>query len=108
MNEGETQALLDALERDYRAADLASPDRAMLDYAVKLTRTPATIVEADIERLRQEGFTDRAIHDICAITGYYAFVNRMADGLGVELEERFSRRVSSKGRAASEPDDQAQ
>jgi alkylhydroperoxidase family enzyme len=62
----------------------------MLDYAVKLTRTPSAIETADIERLRGAGFDDRAIHDACAITAYYAFVNRIADGLGVELEPRFS------------------
>jgi uncharacterized peroxidase-related enzyme len=89
MNEEAKQALLDALAADHRGAMLAPPDRAMLDYAVKLTREPATILAGDIQDLRREGFTDRAIHDICAITGYYAFVNRMADGLGVELEPRF-------------------
>ncbi|MGH7559707.1 MAG: carboxymuconolactone decarboxylase family protein [Gemmatimonadales bacterium] len=60
----------------------------MLDYAVKLTRTPDRIGMEDIESLRGSGFDDRAIHDICAITAYYAFVNRIADGLGVELEPR--------------------
>jgi alkylhydroperoxidase family enzyme len=59
----------------------------MLDYAVKLTRTPSDITAADIESLRSTQFDDRAIHDICAITAYFAFVNRIADGLGVELEE---------------------
>ena len=58
----------------------------MLAYASKLTRTPYAIEPADLERLRQRGFNDRAIHDICAITAYFAFVNRIADGLGVELE----------------------
>ena len=43
----------------------------------------------DVEQLRSRGLDDRGIHDICAITAYFAFVNRMADGLGVELEERF-------------------
>ena len=62
----------------------------MLDYAVKLTRTPSAITAADIERLFAEGFDDRAIHDICVITAYYAFVNRIADGLGVELESHLS------------------
>ncbi len=75
--------------RNYRAAALAPSDRAMLDYAMKLTLTPREIELADIERLRNAGFDDRAIHDICAIAAYYAFVNRMADGLGVELEPRF-------------------
>ncbi len=58
----------------------------MLDYAAKLTREPWTIDEEDIERLRDAGFDDRAILDICQVTAYYAFVNRLADGLGVELE----------------------
>ncbi len=58
----------------------------MLDYAAKLTREPEAITAADIASLREAGFDARAIHDICAITAYYAFVNRIADGLGVELE----------------------
>ncbi|MCP4366578.1 MAG: peroxidase [Deltaproteobacteria bacterium] len=61
----------------------------MLDYAIKLTKTPAKINVQDIEKLRAQGFDDRAIHDICAVTAYFAFVNRITDGLGVELEERF-------------------
>jgi uncharacterized peroxidase-related enzyme len=58
----------------------------MLEYADTLTRTPAAIQAADIERLREHGFDDRAIHDLCAVVAYFAFVNRIADGLGVELE----------------------
>lgn len=58
----------------------------MLDYAVKLTRSPSDIGAGDVGALRDAGFDDRAIHDICAITAYFAFVNRIADGLGVELE----------------------
>ena len=58
----------------------------MLDYAAKLTTDPGSMEEADVQRLRDHGFDDRAIHDICAITAYFAFVNRMADGLGVDLE----------------------
>lgn len=58
----------------------------MLDYAPKLTNLPSEITAEDVDRLRQAGFSDRAIHDICAITAYYAFVNRIFDGLGVALE----------------------
>jgi len=58
----------------------------MLYYAEKLTQVPSEINVNDIAALHAEGFDDRAIHDICAITAYYAFVNRIADGLGVELE----------------------
>ena len=58
----------------------------MLDYVVKLTRTPSAITQGDITALRSVGFDARAIHDMCAIAAYFAFVNRIADGLGVELE----------------------
>ena len=58
----------------------------MLDYAVKLTRDPGGMEAADAEALRAAGFDDRAIHDICQVASYYNFVNRLADGLGVELE----------------------
>jgi uncharacterized peroxidase-related enzyme len=68
--------------------DLSPADRAMLDYALKLTHTPAAMSEADVDQLRRAGFDDRAVHDICAITAYFAFVNRIADGLGVELKNR--------------------
>jgi alkylhydroperoxidase family enzyme len=58
----------------------------MLDYADKLTREPWTMTRDDVERLRAEGFSDRAILDMNQVAGYYAYVNRLADGLGVELE----------------------
>ena len=79
--------LLSALASGFRTAELKSADEAMLGYAVKLTRSPGDIAQKDVEALRAAGFDDRAIHDICAITAYFAFVNRIADGLGVELEE---------------------
>jgi len=63
----------------------------MLAYALKLTRTPAEMTADDVEALRAAGFDDRAIHYICAVVAYFAFVNRIADGLGVELEGRFTR-----------------
>lgn len=58
----------------------------MLTYAEKLTLTPWEMVEGDVIALRELGFSDAAILDINQVTGYYAFVNRLADGLGVELE----------------------
>lgn len=58
----------------------------MLEYSEKLTREPWSMQEADVIKLRERGFTDRAILDINQVTGYYAYVNRLADGLGVELE----------------------
>ena len=76
-----------ALVKNYKQAKLSHQDRAMLDYAVKLTNTPAEIEELDVVLLRETGFSDTAILDICQVTAYYNYVNRLADGLGVELED---------------------
>lgn len=59
----------------------------MLTYAVKLTLTPWNMVKTDVIALRHAGFSDADILDINQVTGYYAYVNRLADGLGVELED---------------------
>ena len=76
-----------ALVAGYQEVALTLADRAMLEYAMQLTEGPSRDAALGVERLRGQGFDDRAIHDICAITAYYAFVNRIADGLGVELEK---------------------
>lgn len=76
-----------ALQTDYRQAQLNPAERAMLDYAYKLTVMPWEMTETDVQKLRDQGFSDLAILDINQITAYYAYVNRIADGLGVSLEE---------------------
>lgn len=75
------------LKKDFRQASLSPADRAMCEYVEKLTLKPWEMVEADVIALRETGFSDSAILDINQVTGYYAYVNRLADGLGVELEE---------------------
>ncbi len=59
----------------------------MLDYADKLTRTPGEMNEDDLIPLRLAGLSDRAILDLNQTVAYYAYVNRVADGLGVVLDE---------------------
>ena len=78
--------LLSDLKTEPLAAQTGKADAALLKYAIKLTRQPASVKEADIEELRREGFDDRAIHDLVCCVSYFAFVNRIADGLGVTLE----------------------
>jgi len=58
----------------------------MLGFAVKLTVRPAEMSEADLTPLRAAGFTDRDILDIVEVTAYYAYANRIADGLGLQPE----------------------
>ena len=88
---------MDALTRDPDGTDLSPPDRAMVDYALSLTRDPGGVNAASVAALRAAGFDDRGIHDIAAVTAYFAFVNRIADGLGVELEARFGPDAPERG-----------
>lgn len=85
-----TDELLAALERDPASAPLESRARALVNYAIKLTRAPREVTEADILALREAKLSDAAIHDAAAITAYFNFVNRMASGLNVELEAGYA------------------
>lgn len=63
---------------NYHSAELSPRHRAMLDYASQLTRNPAAVTEADTDRLRQAGFSDSAIWDLCNLIGFYNMTNRVA------------------------------
>lgn len=71
---------------DYTEAGLDDRRLSMLRYADKLTRQPTEMVKPDVDQLRTAGFEDQDILAIAEVTAYYAYVNRIADGLGVELE----------------------
>ncbi len=59
---------------------------AMLGYVDKLTRTPWDMQRADVQALRDVGYGDADVLAIAEVASYYAYVNRIADGLGVEVE----------------------
>jgi uncharacterized peroxidase-related enzyme len=63
---------------NYRAAELSPKQRAMLDFAVKVTNASYTIEEADRAHLRKLGFTERDIWDIAAVASFFNMSNRMA------------------------------
>ncbi len=67
---------------------LAPRDAALLAHARKLTREPDAICQADLDALRDHGFSDRDILDLTLVTAYFNFVNRIALGLGVEFSEK--------------------
>ena len=71
---------------DPELAQFTERERALLDYAAKLTLAPGEMEPADLEPLREAGLDDRAVLDLAMIVGYYAYVNRLASGLGVEVE----------------------
>jgi len=71
------------LVMNYRSAKLSPRERAMLDFATKLSETPAKVQEADRQLLRDAGFSDRDIWDIVTATGFYNMTNRMSTGVSM-------------------------
>ena len=77
----------DTLKRNWREAPLDDVDRAILEYAEKLTLTPSRMMRADVEALRAAtGFDDRGVVQITMIASFFNYVSRMADALGVGRE----------------------
>jgi alkylhydroperoxidase family enzyme len=61
-------------------------DESLRDFAVKLTREPGAMTEGDVERLRERGYTDEAVHDAVQVVALLNYANRIADGIGIEDE----------------------
>ena len=92
MSDEDADAFVAAVATDYTSAPLTAADRAMLDYADKLTRTPQRMTAADIDALRAHGWSDRDVSQIVQITAMFAYYNRIADGLGIADEPEWSSR----------------
>ncbi len=77
---------------DYRQADLEPRVRALCDYAVKLTVAPVTVGREDADLLRSHGWGDAAISDAIQVISYFNYINRVAEGIGVEDEPEWASR----------------
>ena len=71
---------------DYRKADLSPRERALCDFVVKLTHLAAEVDEADVDALRAQGLSDTDVSDAIQVIGYFNYVTRVADGVGIEAE----------------------
>ncbi|MFQ5922722.1 MAG: peroxidase, partial [Anaerolineales bacterium] len=83
----EADAYVNAIARDWRTAPLSDEDRALCEFAAKLTHDQHQATSADLDALREQGFDDRAIHDAAQVIGYFNYITRIADSLGVEPED---------------------
>ena len=72
----------------YGQVDFDEQTLAIVEYVEKHTKTPSQITEADVVALRAVGLDDQQILSVVMITSMYAFMNRLADGLGVQLDEQ--------------------
>jgi uncharacterized peroxidase-related enzyme len=80
-----------ALVRDWRTAPLSQVDRALCEYAAKLTHHPHEMTPNDLDILRSHGLDDRAINDAVQVISYFNYINRIADAFGVEPEDFIER-----------------
>jgi uncharacterized peroxidase-related enzyme len=78
----EDPVLSELIVQDYRRAGLDEKTRAMLDYAIKITRTPVDCEEADIEKLQALGFSLDDVYDIITTAFIYNYNNRVAEAAG--------------------------
>ena len=62
-------------------------DRALCEFATKLTLAQQKMSPEDLDRLREHGFDDQAIHDVTQVVAYFNYITRIADALGVEQED---------------------
>ena len=98
-----TDAFLAAIKGDWREAALSPVDRALCEYAEKVTRTPGALGREDVERLRAAGLDDRAIHDAVQVIAYFNYIHRVADALGTDPEDFYPPRPQHGPRAPREP-----
>lgn len=75
-----------AVVSDWRSAPLSEVDRALCAFATKLTHDQDDMEPADLDKLREHGLDDDAIHDAVQVIGYFNYISRIADALGVEGE----------------------
>lgn len=79
--------LVRQIKTDFRSADVDATTRAILEFAEKVTLAAYTVQPSDLDLLRSHGLDDETIFDVVEIVGFFNSINRIADALGVELED---------------------
>jgi len=79
--------LVDRIAADWRTSGLDPATEALVEFGIKLTLDPSEIVSDDVERLREAGFDDAGISSCVQVVAYFNYINRVAEGLGVDYED---------------------
>ena len=80
-------SLVHQVVADWRGAGLSPADMALCEFAAKLSAKASPMSPGDLDRLRAAGLDDRAIHDATQVIGFFSYITRIADALGVEPEQ---------------------
>ena len=82
-----TDEQISQIVTDFQTADIDETTKAILAFAVKVTKAASTVTQADLEHLRSYGLTDEALFAIVEVVGFFNYVNRIADAFGIELDD---------------------
>jgi uncharacterized peroxidase-related enzyme len=74
---------VEALRHDHRTANISRSDHVMLEFVEQFTRDSTQLGPENLDKLREAGFDDKAILQVCVIAGWFSYANRIADALGV-------------------------
>jgi uncharacterized peroxidase-related enzyme len=85
--EVDDQQMVDRFADDWRTAGLDDATSALLDFAEKLTDECAAVGREEVELLRSHGFDDQGISSCVQVVAYFNYINRIAEGLGVAMED---------------------
>lgn len=96
-SEAKNAGMAEAVKSGGSAAVSGATDHALAVFAEKLTREPWRMSAADADALRAVGLSDRAIHDAVQVIAYFNYINRVADGLGVDLEPGMPQKPANQG-----------
>ena len=84
--EGGDDLEVEHIKSDWRQMDLSGAERVMLEWVEKLTLTPSSCGQADVDGMRAAGWTDRDVLDIAQVCAYFNMRVRIVDGLGLEVD----------------------
>ena len=86
---GKNPLIADQVAINYRKADIAPRQRAMLDFAMKVSQRAQEVGDEDVATLRGHGFTDEDVWDIAAVAAFFAMSNRLANATSMRPNPEF-------------------
>lgn len=90
------QAVVESIKQDYTTARLSGRERAILDYAVKLTVAPSSMTADDVDALHAHGLSDRDVLDVILVTCLFNYNDRLADATGITSQD-FQDGITARG-----------
>ena len=83
--------IVDELKKNELPDFLTDREKSIVRYVLKITKAPSKMTKDDVQDLKAAGLSEAAVLNLVLVAGYFAFVNRLADGMGINLEDYWDR-----------------